>query len=59
MSAVATVLRRDRLIVATGLAFVAVAAWLYMIYEARRMNIAGRSSMNKSQLQRAVNARKR
>src|SRR2546430_4222625 len=41
MSAVATVLRRDRLIVATGLAFVAVAAWLYMIYEAHRMNITG------------------
>jgi hypothetical protein len=27
--------------------------------EARKMNIAGRSSMNKAQLQRAVNAKKR
>lgn len=41
MSAVATVLRRDRFIVGTGLAFVAAAAWMYMMYEARRMNITG------------------
>src|SRR5438105_10582714 len=41
MTAVTTVLHRDRLIVGTGLTFVAAFAWLYIVYEARRMNITG------------------
>jgi predicted metal-binding membrane protein len=41
MDALAAVIKRDRLIIALGLAFTAAIAWWYTIYEARRMNVSG------------------
>ncbi|MEP6956790.1 MAG: DUF2182 domain-containing protein, partial [Chthoniobacterales bacterium] len=41
MDALPALLRRDRLFVGVAIAFVAVVAWWYTLYEARRMNITG------------------
>jgi len=41
MSATATLLRRERFIIAAALAGIAAVAWAYMIHEARAMNLSG------------------
>jgi predicted metal-binding membrane protein len=41
MDALPALLKRDRLIIAGGIAFTAGIAWFYTIYEARRMNYSG------------------
>src|SRR5919106_304185 len=41
MSALAAVVKRDRLIIGAGVALIAALAWWYLIHEARRMNASG------------------
>src|SRR5262252_3861436 len=41
MSAASALPRRERLIIGAGLGGIALLAWFYTIYEARRMNVTG------------------
>jgi predicted metal-binding membrane protein len=41
MSALAAVVKRDRLIIGAGVTLIAALAWWYLIHEARRMNASG------------------
>src|SRR5881394_2465952 len=41
MSALPTLPRRERLLIGTSLCGIALLAWFYTIYEARRMNVTG------------------